>query len=76
MVSTGNGITLLPSIAVDVENRRGQLAVKPLAQRSYGPAYDLPRIAKGDPTPRSATGAREDDGDGIPTVDEARATFP
>jgi LysR family transcriptional regulator, hydrogen peroxide-inducible genes activator len=30
MVSSGAGVTLLPSIAVDVENRRGQLAVRPL----------------------------------------------
>lgn len=31
MVSAGAGVTLLPSIAVDVENRRGQLAVRPLS---------------------------------------------
>ena len=31
MVSGGLGITLLPSIAVPVENRRGQLEVRPLA---------------------------------------------
>jgi LysR family hydrogen peroxide-inducible transcriptional activator len=36
MVSSGSGVTLLPSIAVDVENRRGQLAVKPLAGRTQG----------------------------------------
>ncbi len=36
MVSSGNGITLLPSIAIDVENRRGQLAIKPLAGRAQG----------------------------------------
>jgi LysR family transcriptional regulator, hydrogen peroxide-inducible genes activator len=35
MVSTGAGVTLLPSIAVDVENRRGQLAIRPL-DRSHG----------------------------------------
>lgn len=29
MVSSGQGITLLPGIAVDVENRRGQLEVRP-----------------------------------------------
>lgn len=34
MVSAGNGVTLLPSLAVDVENRRGQLAIRPLASRS------------------------------------------
>lgn len=31
MVSSGAGITLLPRIAVDVENRRGQLAIRPLS---------------------------------------------
>ncbi|HVJ95105.1 MAG TPA: LysR substrate-binding domain-containing protein [Labilithrix sp.] len=36
MVSSGSGLTLLPSIAVDVENRRGQLAVRPLAGRAQG----------------------------------------
>ena len=36
MVSAGNGVTLLPSIAVDVENRRGQLAIRPLAGRAHG----------------------------------------
>src|SRR5882724_3903987 len=30
MVSSGAGITLLPQIAVDVENRRGQFEVRPL----------------------------------------------
>lgn len=35
MVSAGAGVTLLPSIAVDVENRRGQLAIRPL-DRSHG----------------------------------------
>jgi LysR family transcriptional regulator, hydrogen peroxide-inducible genes activator len=30
MVSAGAGVTLLPSIAVDVENRRGQLAIRSL----------------------------------------------
>jgi LysR family transcriptional regulator, hydrogen peroxide-inducible genes activator len=35
MVSAGAGVTLLPSIAVDVENRRGQLAIRPLA-RGHG----------------------------------------
>src|SRR5580692_99100 len=29
MVSSGSGITLLPQIAVPVENRRGQLAIRP-----------------------------------------------
>ena len=29
MVSSGSGITLLPQIAVAVENRRGQLEVRP-----------------------------------------------
>lgn len=32
MVSTGAGVTLLPSVAVDVENRRGQLEVRPFAR--------------------------------------------
>lgn len=36
MVSAGAGVTLLPSMAVDVENRRGQLAVRPLAARAQG----------------------------------------
>ncbi|MBX3200036.1 MAG: hydrogen peroxide-inducible genes activator [Labilithrix sp.] len=36
MVSSGAGVTLLPSIAVDVENRRGQLAVRPLSGRPQG----------------------------------------
>ena len=36
MVSSGNGVTLLPSIAIEVENRRGQLAIKPLAGRAQG----------------------------------------
>jgi len=31
MVSTGAAITLLPRVAVDVENRRGQLEVRPFA---------------------------------------------
>jgi LysR family hydrogen peroxide-inducible transcriptional activator len=31
MVSSGAGITLLPSLAVSVENRRGQLDIRPLA---------------------------------------------
>ena len=30
MVSAGQGITLLPKIAVPVENRRGQLEIRPL----------------------------------------------
>jgi LysR family hydrogen peroxide-inducible transcriptional activator len=36
MVSAGIGVTLLPSIAVDVENRRGQLAIRPLSGRPQG----------------------------------------
>jgi len=36
MVSAGNGVTLLPRLAVDVENRRGQLAIRPLAGRVPG----------------------------------------
>ncbi len=32
MVSSGAGITLLPALAVPVENRRGQLAVRPFAK--------------------------------------------
>ncbi len=31
MVASGTGITLLPKIAIDVENRRGLLAVRPIA---------------------------------------------
>ncbi len=34
MVSAGAGVTLLPSIAVDVENRRGQLAIRPISGTS------------------------------------------
>jgi LysR family hydrogen peroxide-inducible transcriptional activator len=36
MVSSGGGITLLPSIAVPVENRRGQLEVRPFARPAPG----------------------------------------
>ena len=36
MVSAGVGVTLLPSIAVPVENRRGQLAIRPLAGKAQG----------------------------------------
>jgi LysR family transcriptional regulator, hydrogen peroxide-inducible genes activator len=36
MVSSGAGITLLPAIAVTVENRRGQLAVRPFAKPTPG----------------------------------------
>lgn len=31
MVSAGSGVTLLPELAVEVENRRGQLEVRPVA---------------------------------------------
>lgn len=34
MVSSGNGVTLLPELAVDVENRRGQLEIRPVAGSS------------------------------------------
>ena len=34
MVSAGNGLTLLPKLAVDVENRRGQLEIRPVAGSS------------------------------------------
>jgi LysR family hydrogen peroxide-inducible transcriptional activator len=36
MVSTGTGVTLLPSIAVPVENRRGQLRVRRFASPEPG----------------------------------------
>ena len=36
MVSTSNGVTLLPSLALPVENRRGQLRVRPFARPSPG----------------------------------------
>jgi LysR family hydrogen peroxide-inducible transcriptional activator len=36
MVSSGAGITLLPSLAVPVENRRGQLEVRPFTKPSPG----------------------------------------
>jgi LysR family hydrogen peroxide-inducible transcriptional activator len=32
MVSSGAGITLLPELAVSVENRRGQLEIRPFAR--------------------------------------------
>ena len=32
MVSSGTGITLLPALSVPVENRRGQLAIRPFAK--------------------------------------------
>jgi LysR family hydrogen peroxide-inducible transcriptional activator len=36
MVSAGAGVTLLPGVAVDVENRRGQLAIRPISGRPQG----------------------------------------
>jgi LysR family transcriptional regulator, hydrogen peroxide-inducible genes activator len=36
MVSSGVGITLLPSLAVPVENRRGRLEIRPFAKPSPG----------------------------------------
>jgi LysR family hydrogen peroxide-inducible transcriptional activator len=33
MVSSGAGITLLPRLAVAVENRRGQLELRPFAEK-------------------------------------------
>jgi len=36
MVSSGAGITLLPSLAVSVENRRGQLEIRPFSKPSPG----------------------------------------
>ncbi len=36
MASAGGGVTLLPSIALPVENRRGQLVVRPFAAPSPG----------------------------------------
>lgn len=36
MVSAGVGVTLLPTIAVEVENRRGQLEIRPLAGKGQG----------------------------------------
>jgi LysR family transcriptional regulator, hydrogen peroxide-inducible genes activator len=36
MVSSGVGITLLPSLAVPVENRRGQLEIRPFTKPSPG----------------------------------------
>jgi LysR family hydrogen peroxide-inducible transcriptional activator len=41
MVSSGAGITLLPSIAVPVENRRGQLDVRPFAKPVPGRTISL-----------------------------------
>ena len=37
MASASGGVTLLPSIALPVENRRGQLTVRPFAQPGPGP---------------------------------------
>lgn len=34
MVSAGSGITLLPSLALEVENRRGQLVIRPFTRPS------------------------------------------
>ena len=39
MVSAGHGVTLLPTLAVEVENRRAQLAIRPVAGR--GPSRTL-----------------------------------
>jgi len=36
MVSASRGVTLLPSIALPVENRRGQLTVRPFAEPGPG----------------------------------------
>jgi LysR family hydrogen peroxide-inducible transcriptional activator len=36
MTSAGRGVTLLPSIALPVENRRGQLVVRPFAPPGPG----------------------------------------
>jgi LysR family hydrogen peroxide-inducible transcriptional activator len=36
MVSASGGVTLLPSIALPVENRRGQLTVRPFADPGPG----------------------------------------
>jgi LysR family hydrogen peroxide-inducible transcriptional activator len=41
MVSSGAGITLLPSIAVPVENRRGQLEVRPFTKPVPGRTISL-----------------------------------
>lgn len=41
MVSAGMGVTLLPTIAVGVENRRGQLAIRPLAGKRQGRTIGL-----------------------------------
>lgn len=41
MVSSGAGITLLPSIAVPVENRRGQLEVRPFTRPVPGRTLSL-----------------------------------
>jgi LysR family hydrogen peroxide-inducible transcriptional activator len=41
MVSAGVGVTLLPSVAIDVENRRGQLAIRPLAGGPQGRTLGL-----------------------------------
>jgi LysR family hydrogen peroxide-inducible transcriptional activator len=41
MVSAGDGITLLPQLAVPVENRRGQLEIRPFAPPAPGRALAL-----------------------------------
>jgi LysR family hydrogen peroxide-inducible transcriptional activator len=41
MVSSGAGITLLPSMAVPVENRRGQLEIRPFARPVPGRTISL-----------------------------------
>ena len=51
MVSSGAGITLLPALAVPVENRRGQLEVRPFVKPSPGRTLVLawrPRSPFGD----------------------------
>lgn len=71
MVSAGQGMTLLPQIAVDVENRRGQLAVVPfthpapkrvlsLAWRSSSP-FDAAFRALGQTLKKQLAARRGDD---------------
>lgn len=57
MVSSGTGITLLPSMAVPVENRRAQIQVRPLGGR--GPARTIALVFRpGSPVTAALRGSR------------------
>jgi LysR family hydrogen peroxide-inducible transcriptional activator len=61
MVSNGAGVTLLPSLAVPVENRRGQLAIRPFVKPPPGRTIALvwrPRTPMADAFKELATTIR------------------